>query len=70
VGDDKKGEDEDIKEYGTFKANDDEMFKEAIKRLQCYSFMSIGEDGRTYEMHGLVQLATRKWLKMHGREER
>ena len=34
-----------------------------ILALQSYSFISINADGTTFEMHGLVQLATRKWLE-------
>lgn len=41
----------------------------AVDRLRNYSFVSVGEHGRTFEMHGVVQLATRKWLKMHGENE-
>ncbi len=46
--------------------SDDDRFEEDIGRLQNYSFVSDGKDEQTFEMHGLVQLATRKWLKMQG----
>ena len=65
-----KDEVQDIGEDGVSEANDDDMFEEAVERLRSYSFVSIGEDGWTFEMHGLVQLATGKWLEMHGEDNR
>ena len=47
-----------------------DRFEEDIDRLQNYSFVSVGADEWTFEMHRLVQLATRKWLAMHGEDER
>jgi hypothetical protein len=38
--------------------------------LRDYSFISVNEDGTTFEMHGLVQLATRKWLEVYGQLEK
>jgi tetratricopeptide (TPR) repeat protein len=70
TADDEKDEGEDIKDDGGSEVNDDGVFEEAVEQLRSYSFMSIGEDGRTFEMHGLVQLATRKWLEMHREDER
>jgi hypothetical protein len=70
VADNEKDEDQDIEEDGASKANDYDIFEEAVERLRSYSFVSIREDGRTFEMHALVQLAMRKWLEMHGKEER
>ena len=68
-GDSSKDDDEDLEDSAS-DASGDDMFEKAVDRLQSYSFVSIGEDRRTFEMHGLVQLATRKWLKMHGEDER
>ena len=45
-------------------------FEEAVAQLQNYLFVSIGETRGTFAMHGLVQLATRKWLEMHDDGER
>ena len=70
VTDGENGEDQNIKEDGASEANDDDVFEEAVERLRSYSFVTIGEDGRTFEMHALVQLAMRKWLEMHVKEER
>jgi tetratricopeptide (TPR) repeat protein len=45
-------------------------FEDDVLTLRNYSFISINLDGTTFEMHGLVQLATRKWLQAHGQQER
>ena len=58
--------------------NDDEAseisngdgFEDDIQMLRDYSFISIGVDTTAFEIHGLVQLATRKWLEAHGQLER
>jgi tetratricopeptide (TPR) repeat protein len=69
AADDEKDKGENIDDDCASEANDDD-FEEAVLRLRSYSFVSLGEDGRTFEMHRLVQLAMREWLKMHGEEER
>jgi len=45
-------------------------FKDDVLTLRNYSFISVNTDGTTFEMHGLVQLATREWLKAHEQQER
>jgi tetratricopeptide (TPR) repeat protein len=70
TGDDEKDEIEDIEGDSASKTSDDDIFEEAVERLSSYSFVSMSEDGHTFGMHGLVQLATRKWLQMHGEEEK
>ena len=45
-------------------------FEDDIFTLRSYSFISINTDGTTFEMHRLVQLATREWLKAHKQQER
>ncbi|KAH8722859.1 P-loop containing nucleoside triphosphate hydrolase protein [Phaeosphaeriaceae sp. PMI808] len=47
----------------------DDKFEDDILTLRDYSFISVNADGATFEMHGLVQLATRKWLEVHDRLE-
>lgn len=47
-------------------STDDEEFEEDIHKLQSFSFISTTSDGTTFEMHRLVQLATRNWLETHG----
>ena len=34
-----------------------------------YSFVSVNAGGASFEMHGLVQLATRTWLQIHNEVE-
>jgi tetratricopeptide (TPR) repeat protein len=58
-------DEEDISE-----TTNDDMFDDALEHLLSYSLVSIGKDKRTFVMHGLVQLATRKWLEMEGTQER
>jgi hypothetical protein len=47
-----------------------DMFEDDVLTLRSYSFISINVDGTAFEMHGLVQLATRKWLEAHEQQER
>jgi tetratricopeptide (TPR) repeat protein len=70
VRDDENDEKEDNEDDGASEISSDSMFEAAVERLRSYSFVSTGADGRTFEMHGLVQLATRKWLKVHGEDEK
>ena len=46
----------------------DDRFEDDLQTLRDYSFVSVGTDG-TFEMHALVQLATRKWLESSGKLE-
>ncbi|KAI8627925.1 hypothetical protein F5Y19DRAFT_158981 [Xylariaceae sp. FL1651] len=48
----------------------DDKFEDDISALHDYSFISITGNGLTFEMHGLVQLATRRWLEAKGQQER
>ena len=78
VGQDKKGENEedngqDIQEDSASEESRGDYFdrfEEDMDRLRNFSFVSAGVDDQTFEMHGLVQLATRKWLVMQGEDER
>ena len=70
VRDDEKEKDEDIEDGGTSEASGDDVFEEAIERLRSYSFVSFGKDKKSFEMHGLVQLATRELLALHGEDEK
>ena len=45
-------------------------FEDNILILRNYSFITISIDGTTFEMHGLVQLAVRKWLEASNQLER
>jgi Tetratricopeptide repeat len=77
VSDNENHEDKDIEEGDISEASgdiseasNDDVFEEAMDRLQSYSFVSLGKDKTSFEMHGLVQLATRKWLAMHREDEK
>jgi tetratricopeptide (TPR) repeat protein len=48
----------------------DEEFENDVLILRNYSFISVNVDVTTFEMHGLVQLAMRKWLEAYGQLER
>jgi Tetratricopeptide repeat len=69
VRDEEEDEEKGIDDDGASEASCD-MFEEDLERLRSYSFVSLGKDTRLFEMHGLVQLATRKWLEMHGEDEK
>ena len=48
--------------------SEDDGFEDDVQILRNYSFISVGTD-RTFEMHALVQLATRKWLEANEKLE-
>jgi hypothetical protein len=50
-------------------ASVDDGFKEDILTLRSYSFIALTTDKTTFDMHRLVQLATRKWLEGQGQLE-
>ncbi|KAL8740320.1 MAG: hypothetical protein Q9190_006965 [Brigantiaea leucoxantha] len=54
------GEDDGIEDDGV----EDDGFEDDVQVLRNYSFISCDSD-RTFGMHALVQLATRKWLEAH-----
>jgi hypothetical protein len=47
-----------------------DRFEDDVLALRNYSFIALNADGTTFEMHSLVQLATRKWLEVHKQLER
>jgi hypothetical protein len=50
-------------------AGDDE-FGDAVAVLRNFCFISVNTAGTSFEMHALVQLATRKWLEDNSKLER
>ena len=42
---------------------------EAIGTLKAYAFITERDDGQSYDVHRLVQLAMRSWLQTEGQEE-
>ncbi|KAI0506293.1 P-loop containing nucleoside triphosphate hydrolase protein [Xylaria bambusicola] len=51
-------------------SSENNEFNDDILILRDYSFISITEDRSTFEMHRLVQLATRRWLEVKGQQNR
>ncbi|KAJ5806306.1 uncharacterized protein N7503_003908 [Penicillium pulvis] len=48
----------------------DDGFEDDIMTLRDYSFISMSQDAKVFEMHRLVQLSTRTWLEASGQIER
>lgn len=44
---------------------DNDSFENDVIILRNFSFITANEDGTTFEMHRLVQLATLEWLRAH-----
>ena len=44
----------------------DDGFEEDVLVLRDYSFITVTKDTSTFEMHNLIQLATRRWLENQG----
>ncbi|KAL9064370.1 MAG: hypothetical protein Q9161_008926 [Pseudevernia consocians] len=42
----------------------------ALGTLQAFSLITLEDNGATYQLHRLVQLATRKWLELQGTKEK
>ncbi|KAH8591115.1 hypothetical protein B0O99DRAFT_579085 [Bisporella sp. PMI_857] len=57
-------------EDNTSQSSMSDEFEEDALTLRNYSFISINAKDETFEMHGLVQLATRKWLEAYGQREK
>ena len=65
-GDDKVQSDED----SDFELNNDDGFEMDVQTLRDFSFISTTSDPTVFEMHRLVQLATRKWLEANKQLEK
>ncbi|KAL2053415.1 hypothetical protein ABVK25_006409 [Lepraria finkii] len=61
-------EEEEDNEDTASECSEDDGFEDDVQTLRDYSFLSVSTDG-TFEMHALVQLATRKWLEANGKLE-
>ena len=53
-----------------FDPNSGDGFEDDLLFLRDFAFVSIREDGLSFDMHRLVQLATRKWVERHQELER
>jgi hypothetical protein len=47
----------------------EDLFEDDVSMLRDYCLITSNENGDEFEMHGLVQLSTRKWLEAFGRQE-
>jgi len=63
-----KEEEEEDNEDNTSEYSNDDGFEDDVQTLRDYSFLSVSID-RTFEMHALVQLATRNWLEANRKLE-
>ncbi|KAK7937545.1 tpr domain protein [Apiospora aurea] len=66
LGNDQESSDEDVESDSSI----DDEFETDVSSLRDYSFISAVEDGKTFEMHSLVQLATKRWLEAEGQQEK
>ncbi|KAF2818188.1 hypothetical protein CC86DRAFT_245853, partial [Ophiobolus disseminans] len=48
----------------------DDEFEDDVLTLRDYSLITVTRDAKTFEMHSLVQLATRTWLESEGQLDR
>lgn len=46
-----------------------DLFEDDVAMLRDYCLVSTDEEGDVFEMHGLVQLSTRRWLEARGLQE-
>ncbi|CAI9636435.1 unnamed protein product [Alternaria burnsii] len=53
-----------------YDGSEDEGFEDDVLALRDYSFVAVTRDASTFEMHSLVQLATRTWLESEGQLDR
>ncbi len=66
AGDD--GESDDQYDESAHDAEEDihRGFEDDVAMLRDYCLVAVNETGDEFEMHGLVQLSTRKWLAVAG----
>ncbi len=59
-------------EYSGSESSDyetDDRFEDDVEMLRDYCLVTVNEGGYVFDMHGLVQLSTRKWLETCGVQE-
>jgi tetratricopeptide (TPR) repeat protein len=49
--------------------SDDDAFEDDVRTLRNFCFVTVDNEGTNFQMHALVQLATRMWLAANGRLE-
>ena len=65
-----RNDDADDDEDSESQSSVSDKFEDDVLALRNYSFIFANTDTTTFEMHGLVQLATRKWLEVNGQLEK
>ena len=70
AGNDEDDDHEDDSNKDTVSDSSVDEFEDDILVLRNFSFITISIDETTFEMHGLVQLAIRKWLEASNQLER
>ncbi|KAH7108877.1 P-loop containing nucleoside triphosphate hydrolase protein, partial [Dendryphion nanum] len=63
-------DDDDASQSSTSEGGVEDEFEDDVLALRNFCFVSVDIDGTSFEMHALVQLATRKWLEANGTLER
>lgn len=63
-------ESDDDSEPNSSDSESDDRFEDDIAMLHDFCLINMNETGDVFEMHGLVQLSTRKWLAARGLQEK
>ncbi|OAG04884.1 uncharacterized protein CC84DRAFT_1218296, partial [Paraphaeosphaeria sporulosa] len=63
-------EEDDVSQSSTSVESDEDTFEDDVVALRNFCFVSDEIGGTSFEMHALVQLATRTWLAANSRLER
>jgi tetratricopeptide (TPR) repeat protein len=61
---------DDVLQSGKSVESEEDTFEDDVVALRNFCFISDETGGMNFEMHALVQLATRTWLTTHGKLER
>ncbi|KAH8649328.1 hypothetical protein BX600DRAFT_388594 [Xylariales sp. PMI_506] len=67
---DEENDNDETSLSGSIMTDEEDEFQEDIITLREYSFISESEDGKTFEIHRLIQLATRKWLTENNQDQK
>jgi tetratricopeptide (TPR) repeat protein len=51
-----------VQRHEVQRSSNEGRFEDDVMALRDLCFITVAEDGETFEMHSLIQLATRKWL--------
>ncbi|KAF1935910.1 hypothetical protein EJ02DRAFT_360417, partial [Clathrospora elynae] len=63
------GSDDELESDTSQSSAGDGKFGDAVAVLRDFCFVSVNTSGTSFEMHALVQLATRRWLKANSKLE-